>query len=67
MSAAAPRMLRALDIEVGYAIPRSTIYHYLKNDPAFPKPIRFSERNVRWEREAIEAWVASRRDTAPAA
>jgi len=65
--AAPARLLRSIDIEVTYAIPRSTQYHYMKTNPAFPKPIRISPRCVRFKADEIEAFIASRREPAPAA
>ena len=60
------RMLRMIDWEIDYATPRSTVYHRMKTDPSFPKPIRMGPRCVRWEREAVEAWIASRREASAA-
>lgn len=35
---------------------RGTIWHWLKNDPTFPKPFKLSERCTRWRLSEIEAW-----------
>lgn len=56
---AAPRLLRTLDLEVSYAIPRSTVYYRMKTDPSFPKPIRMGPRCVRFKADEVEAWIAS--------
>lgn len=66
MSAPA-RLLKMLDWETVYATPRSTVYHRMKTDPTFPKPVRMGPRCVRWKADEVEAWIASRSNAAPAA
>lgn len=39
---------------------RSTFYRIVRDEPAFPRPRYISERNPRWNREAIDAWLESR-------
>lgn len=63
---AAPRFLRSIDVEVLYGIPRSTQYHYIKTNPAFPKPFKISPRCVRFKADEIETFLASTRSAAPA-
>ncbi|MEQ1609877.1 MAG: AlpA family phage regulatory protein [Hyphomonadaceae bacterium] len=60
------RYIRPIDLEVSHGIPRSTQYHYLKTDPTFPRPFKISPRCVRFKVDEVEAWIASRRNTAPA-
>ena len=65
MSAPA-RLLTRVEIEQEFALPCSTIYYRLRTDPSFPKPIRTGPRSLRWEREALERWLQSRREASAA-
>lgn len=65
MSAPA-RLLTRAQVEDEFALPCSTIYFRLKTDPSFPKPIRTGTRSIRWEREALERWLQSRREASAA-
>lgn len=37
---------------------RQTIWTWLRNDPAFPKPVKLSPGCTRWKLAEIEAWEA---------
>lgn len=45
-------------------ISRSSVYVLIKS-PDFPKPYSLSARCQRWEKLEVEAWLLSRRGTAP--
>lgn len=45
-------------------ISRSSVYVLIKS-PDFPKPYSLSARCQRWEKLEVEAWLLSRKGTAP--
>lgn len=60
------RLVTRVQIEQEFSMPCSTIYHRLKTDPSFPKPIRTGKRSIRWEREALERWLQGCREASAA-
>lgn len=38
-----------------------TLNQLRKNDPTFPKPLNFGERQLRWSLDELEAWARSRK------
>lgn len=44
-------------------ISHSTIYRYVKSDPAFPKRVRLPGGRVRWVKSEVHAWISERQDT----
>lgn len=43
-----------------YDTSRYTIYRWLRDDPAFPKPIKMPSGSQRWSVAALEQWEAER-------
>ena len=52
-------LLTRPQVEERAKISRSAIYRMMRKN-AFPLPIRVGERSVRWHRQEIETWIASR-------
>lgn len=43
-----------------YCVSRPTIWGWVREDPTFPKPIKFSPGCTRWKLSEIEAWEAAK-------
>lgn len=43
-----------------YGVHRSTIWRWVKNDPAFPQPVQLSIGCTRWKNSDIECWEEQR-------
>ncbi len=54
-----PKYVKIKDIVEQYSIPKSTIYHLIKNQ-GFPKQIKLSAQSVVFKREEIDAWFEQR-------
>lgn len=52
-------MLKIADVCALLNVTPWTVYRYIR-EYGFPKPIKLNERTSRWDREAVEAWIASR-------
>jgi prophage regulatory protein len=50
--------LRLSDVCATLAVSRSTIYKRI-HEGTFPRPVKISERSVRWRSEDVDAWRAS--------
>ena len=50
------------DVADRYGNHRSWTWRQLKNDPTFPKPVKFSPGCTRWKISEIEAWEATKTD-----
>lgn len=57
------RFLRLADVRARVPYSRSTIYQ-LVAEGKFPKPIRLGERAVAWLESEVDAWIASRIESA---
>lgn len=40
-------------------VSKAHVWNLTRDDPAFPKPIRFSARMTRWVESDLEQWVLS--------
>lgn len=56
------RVLRRPAVEAATGLARSTLYDLMARGE-FPRPIRLTGKAVGWEAEAIDAWIASRRNS----
>lgn len=52
----APQLLRLPDVQAMTALSRSTIYALVAAGK-FPRPIRLTERAVRWMSTEVETWI----------
>jgi prophage regulatory protein len=39
---------------------RSRLYHHIKTDPAFPQPVKISQRSTGFVRDEVDAWIRGR-------
>ncbi|HEU5046535.1 MAG TPA: AlpA family phage regulatory protein [Rickettsiales bacterium] len=53
--------LSASQVAVRIGLSRTTLWRLLKNDPTFPKPVRFGKQTRRWSLPEIEAYLAASR------
>lgn len=44
-----------------YSVTKATIWRWVRTDPTFPRPVKFSEQSTRFELSALEAWESTRR------
>lgn len=44
-----------------YNVTKATIWRWVRTDPTFPRPVKFSEQATRFEFSALESWEQSRR------
>ena len=58
------RFLRRTEVEELTGLARSTIYTAMARG-AFPRPVRWGKRAVRWRLDDIEQWFASRPTAIP--
>jgi prophage regulatory protein len=49
-------LLRLADVRNLVGVSRSTIYKRV-SEGSFPRPVRISERSVRWRLEDVEEWI----------
>ncbi len=54
------RLIRLSELESLIGVKKSTVYHWLKVDPDFPRPIRLSARMVAWSENSVLSWVQAR-------
>ena len=55
------RLLTRQQVEEHCGLSRSTIYRMIRErPPAFPTPIRISQRSVRWKESELLEWLATR-------
>uniref|UniRef100_UPI003B51680F helix-turn-helix transcriptional regulator n=1 Tax=Roseovarius indicus TaxID=540747 RepID=UPI003B51680F len=53
--------LSDVNIAERYDVHRMTVWGWLRADPTFPKPFKFSARCTRWKKSEIDAWEARKR------
>jgi len=53
-----PVLLRLKEVCRLLGVSRSTVYQWIARD-AFPRPVKVSERSVRWRSQDIEAWSSA--------
>jgi predicted DNA-binding transcriptional regulator AlpA len=53
------RLLTIEDLAERYQVQTRTINNWLKRNPKFPRPIRFSRRHLRWREKDLERFEAS--------
>ena len=51
-------ILRRKEVEKRTGLPRSTMYHRIK-EGTFPKPLKLGARSVGWLESEIESWIAT--------
>lgn len=56
--------LTAKQIATRHGVNVATTWRRLKSDPTFPRPIKLSPGCTRWRVADIEAWEASKHDSA---
>ena len=54
-----PRYISFAQLREVYGIARSTAYRYIA-DNGMPKPLQFGANSVRFDKEEIEQWFATR-------
>ena len=59
MNEAIPTLLRHADVLAMTGLSRSGLYRML-GQKSFPKPVKVSDRAVRWHRAEVAAWIAGR-------
>ncbi len=59
MNEAIPALLKHAEVWALTGLSRSCLYRML-GQKTFPKPIKVSDRCVRWPRDEVVAWVANR-------
>lgn len=47
-----------------FGVHRATPWRWVNTDETFPKPVKLSPQCTRWKLSEIEAWEASRANTA---
>ena len=57
-STIAPALLSLKDVQALVNLQKTAIYKRMGSG-LFPRPVKLSERCVRWRTEEIEAWVAN--------
>ena len=50
-------LLRVEDVASSLKVGKSTVWESPRSDPAFPKPIKLSDRITRWLESDLEDWV----------
>jgi len=50
-------------IALRFGVHRTTIWRWVKTDPAFPKPVALSPGCTRWKLSEIEVWEQRRAET----
>lgn len=58
--------LQDREVAERYGVARPTVWRWLKSDPTFPKPVSLSAGCSRWRLAALEAWEASKAESAAA-
>lgn len=53
--------LTAQQVADRYSVTKATIWRWVRTDPTFPRPVKFSEQATRFELSALEAWETTRR------
>jgi len=51
--------LSASQLAIRLGLSRTTIWRYLKNDPAFPQPLKFGKTTRRWCLDEVKEWETS--------
>ena len=59
MTKSIPTLLRHADVRAMTGLSRSGLYRML-GQKSFPKPIKVSDRAVRFHRSEVESWLAGR-------
>lgn len=55
------KYIRAKRLAPLLAIAEPTLWRWLKYDPTFPKPVRFSGKVTAWLYTDIEAWINAKK------
>ena len=50
-------LLTVEDVASSLKVAKSTVWELSRSDPAFPKPIKLSDRITRWLESDLEDWV----------
>lgn len=53
-------LVRLPDLMTLLGVSKSTVYHLLKSDPNFPKPLRLTGKAIAWPVAEVHAWIATR-------
>ncbi len=53
--------LTAQQVADRYSVTKATIWGWVRTDPTFPRPVKFSEQATRFELSVLEAWETMRR------
>ena len=59
-----PELLRCAEVVQRFGIDKTQIYRLMRAGD-FPPPVRIGRRSVRWRREDLDRWVASRPTATP--
>lgn len=59
-----PRYARIKEASAHFSISRSTLWHWCKTRPDFPKPIKAGQRVTLFDLNAIDAWLQSQKEVA---
>jgi len=43
-----------------FSVARTTVWRWMRTDPAFPRPVSLSPGCTRWRLADVEAWEAAR-------
>ncbi len=54
------QLLTVRDVLNKLKISKSFLYKLMRNDESFPKPSKFSKRNVMFRSEDIDVWVSNK-------
>jgi len=54
------RILRLPMVSELTGLPKSTLYHYIKQ-AKFPRPVKLGVRSVGWIKEEVEDWLKERK------
>jgi len=55
-----PQYLRAKQIAKMFCISVPTLYRYLNNDPAFPRPLKPTKKTTLWNVKEIEEYFKNK-------
>lgn len=53
------QLLRRADVCKIFAISRSTLHRWVRDDPSFPQPQRFAGSTIRWREDEVVAYIAN--------
>lgn len=57
-----PELLDMGEIAAMLSVHKKTLYRFIRGnkDPAFPKPIVFGPKTLRWVKQDVERWLSNR-------